>query len=361
MNQALNVSPSMTVHQFNETRFQFTPYIHIWSNSISNKESERFVNNKEIPKDGKKKMKGITLGSKPFIDPNEKLYRRLSNISANVRRYMLQQGERLGEKSFSIKVESAQKVADKLKELIAEFNLAKLEFVSAFPRLVKEHAEKIEQKGFTEWAELIRKKAPPTSDIELAISFTLDIMKIECVTQDYGIEPEADHSHIRHQDLPLRVAQGIATDVRVAARSLFKPGKTSASQDVPPVIVRARDKAAEFADVNPRLASLVDLLDDVLGRLPKEGHLVGADYLLLQGVVSMLSDPDQILGAQEITKKSFSTSEVIQSDEPDEAVPDLNDDSLWGQPDEPGSVFPEQVSLPAQPLQSEEANWASNW
>jgi hypothetical protein len=72
-------------------------------------------------------------------------------------------------------------------------------------------------------------------------------------------------------------------------------GKTDVSLKAMSPLRGLRQKLAGLSFVEPRVASVVDLLDAALDHVPDKGPIVGADLVMIQGLVCLLRDPVAVI------------------------------------------------------------------
>jgi len=149
-----------------------------------------------------------------------------------------------------------------------------------------------------EYAEALRAAAPTRKELEVRMQFRRGIVTLGMAGQtDQSIDPGIQ-SEI--ETLPFQVAREIADDVASNWNAILLTPEARVAQRFRSVVERVRSKAKSMSYIEPKLRTLVDVIDDVLKRLPPAGPLTGHHIVLAQGLRALLLDPSAILGDQAI-------------------------------------------------------------
>lgn len=107
-------------------------------------------------------------------------------------------------------------------------------------------------------------------------------------------------------------------------------GKTEVSHKALSPLRSLRSKLSGLTFLEPRVAPVVDLIEVALLSVPKRGKIIGPHLILLQGLVSMLRDPNLLLdhgqkiidGADPCTFLSYRSTDGAwpSASEPDEPI-----------------------------------------
>ena len=114
---------------------------------------------------------------------------------------------------------------------------------------------------------------------------------------------------MQHSDNAVVLESGLAEEVTNLGNTLFAEiskeaadiwkrvynGKTEVTHKALSPLRTLHSKLVGLAFVEPHVLPAADIIQAALDRMPtKKGNIGGADLLLLQGVVSMLRDPDTL-------------------------------------------------------------------
>lgn len=91
--------------------------------------------------------------------------------------------------------------------------------------------------------------------------------------------------------LPAGVLVEIAQDVT----ETWKPGRDKASSRIKNLLVRVIKKLNTLSFLGGNLGRIASMTERVLQGLPQEGNIEGDDFVVLSGLLSMLSNPEQMV------------------------------------------------------------------
>ena len=145
---------------------------------------------------------------------------------------------------------------------------------------------------FPEWEETIRANAPSRDRVadRMRLRFPHFRISAQSIQDSQDAISEVD-------SLPCTIAEEIASLVK-ESWSAFK-GETS-TQRFRSVLGTVKQKARGLSFLEPKLRTLVDLIDDVLGQLPHDGTITGRELALVKGLRDLLLNPAEVLGNQRI-------------------------------------------------------------
>lgn len=155
---------------------------------------------------------------------------------------------------------------------------------------------------FPAWAEMIRRAAPTREEVERKLTFRKSSFQV-CS----GSEQHTEDLKGELNTLPQQIAQEFSALVEHNWTGMHSD-KTS--QRFRAVLTDIRRKAKSLSYLHPKLRDLVDLIDQVMERIPAVGVITGADYALLWGLRQMLLDPSEILGEQRVLVAQFSAAKT---------------------------------------------------
>lgn len=90
-----------------------------------------------------------------------------------------------------------------------------------------------------------------------------------------------------------RVLCEIAQDVQ----DTWKPGAMQASQRIKNLLKRLSNKCRTLSFLGGDLGALSDFIDEAIRRLPTDGAITGPDFVVLSGILDILSSPDKMTNA----------------------------------------------------------------
>ena len=172
--------------------------------------------------------------------------------------------------------------------LALEFDLAKHEFVSNYLAWVEEWAI-----AHPSNADQIRRKAPTVEYIDRQVQMQVSCYKVASNTAAIEIAGVSDAIDSELAGMPAQIAHEIAADVRDSWRSR----NSSKADRVGSLIGRVLKKLQALSFVDSRFADVHKFVADTWATLPHQGTIEGKDFLVLNGVLSLLCSPTQILNA----------------------------------------------------------------
>jgi hypothetical protein len=180
---------------------------------------------------------------------------------------------------------------ERTKDLLAEIKTEYEEWVSPF---LEKLAPMIEETclKFPEWEEVIRANAPLRDKVadRMRLRFPHFRISAQSIQDSQDAIAEVDA-------LPCTIAEEIASLVKTSWTEIR--GETCA-QRFRSVLGTVKQKARGLSFLEPKLRTLVDLIDDVLGQLPRDGAITGRELALVKGLRDLLLNPAEILGNQTI-------------------------------------------------------------
>ncbi|MCX7173695.1 MAG: DUF3150 domain-containing protein [Proteobacteria bacterium] len=127
-------------------------------------------------------------------------------------------------------------------------------------------------------------------------------------------------------DFPRRILAEIAQDVRDA----WTPTATSATQKIRKVLARVKGKCATLAFLGGHIGYVAGIVENAIDALPATGKIEGQDFIMLSGLLAMLSDPKKVeetatmypdFDAEEIFGSKSTTGDLFEKGSEAEAVP----------------------------------------
>lgn len=188
---------------------------------------------------------------------------------------------------FLISDEDLAEARNEVEEMRREYESWVSPFLNEIDPLINAQCAK-----FPEWEEIIRNAAPTREEVEARLKFAMKTFKIQP-----GDEEDKRELSRTLTELPGQIANDFAQLVKEAWTSM--EGEQT-KQKFRTVIASIRRKAKSMSYLDPKLSSLVSLIDEVVAQLPETGSISGPEYALLRGLREMLLDPREILGMQRI-------------------------------------------------------------
>lgn len=189
----------------------------------------------------------------------------------------------------------------------------------------------------------IRAIAPSLSVLEKSLKFVTRVYKVNNqseVLANAGIDDGvvAQVGNMCHQ-----IAQEIAQDVA----ETWKPVNGIISQRIKGALNRWKQKAASLVFIDARLQAVVASIDETIAVLPASGKIEGRDFMALQGLISLLSNPDNIISGTMSVMLAPETQNI--ETQPAEALPAISPTvNVWDVED----VLPLTISVP-EPVNTE--------
>lgn len=181
---------------------------------------------------------------------------------------------------------------DHTKAALAEFDRIRKEwdaivdgFLQSYPTYVGEWAS-----AKPKWAESIQRSAPSVEKLRKTFRFGYQAFQI-----NPSGEPNA--GSLVQEDLEsmgFQVAKEVAQDLRDS----FDGSQGQVTQRCRRVLERCKAKFQAFAFLDPMLGAAAGRIQEALNALPQTGPIKGNDFLVLAGLVGLLSQPHKVMAGQ---------------------------------------------------------------
>jgi len=188
---------------------------------------------------------------------------------------------------FLVAKEDEAEARSFIEEAAAEYEAWATPFLDKIDPLIEAQCEK-----FPAWAEMIRRSAPTREEVARKLTFRKRSFQVRS-----GSEKDSEELTEELESLPKQIAREFSALVET---NWAEMNSDKASQRFRRTLNDIRRKAKSLSYLHPKLRDLVDLIDQVLERIPAVGVITGADYALLKGLRQMLLDPSEILGEQRV-------------------------------------------------------------
>ncbi len=268
-----------------------------------------------------------SLGSKRIADPETlKIFNALKSRAFS---FLDRHGVRFMN-GWAIPEDKAGLIIDELCRIREEFTQAKDAFLSKYEQTldawIARHAK---------WESMIRKSVASSDYVRSRLDFKWQLYKVQPL-----MVHESD-SAVREAGLAEEVTgianelfQEVARDANVMWQRVYL-GKTSVTHKALSPLRTLRDKLQGLSFVEPHVLPVAEIIDAVLGRIPKRGNITGTDLLMLQGLVCLLRDGNSLLTQAEVVLDGCGTGDVL-----DTLLSGSTGDAL------PNDISPESGDLP---------------
>ncbi len=258
--------------------------VNIWSAQTKLK-PEDFVHS-ELPPD-----KLVSLGHKRMCDPKE--IRIFSTLKARAFNVLDKSGIRfLG--GWAIPEANAVDITKGLQEIAHEFNLAKEQFIKRYDEAVQCWI-----KSNPGWEKIIANSVVSVDYVARKIAFNWQIYKVNNPT---GKKKNVLETGLQHEVGKLGCT--LFGEISKAANETWQRsylGKTKITRKALSPLKTIQQKLADLSFIEPRVSPVASLIQTAFDKVPTRGTIHGTTLLMLQGLLSLLSNTDALTKyAQEI-------------------------------------------------------------
>lgn len=247
----------------------------------------------------------VIKGSKWVIDKAK--LRNFGRIRAEVARVGLQYGTRFMD-GYAVPKAHMKETLSHFDRLQAEWDDMVEEFLLQYPSYVDEWANEKPK-----WAVSIRRSAPSVEHLRRTFTFGYQAFKINPTT-----EPGSGSLIFSSLDsMGMQVSKEVAQDLKTN----FGGSQSQYTQRVRTTLERCKAKFDAFAFLDPMLAAAATRIQGALDTMPKEGAIKGNDFLVLAGLVSLLSQPEKVMSGQ-LTMVIPSSADASESLFPEDEAAD---------------------------------------
>ncbi len=226
-----------------------------------------------------------SLGSKKVCNPED--LRIFATLKSRATALLDRHGVRfLG--GWAIPESSTQTVIDALEAIVADFTTAKQAFLDRYDEAIRQWVS-----NNPGWESLIAGSLVSVDTVRARLGFAWQMFKIALPKK--GGKTDAARPLV---DAVKGLGQTLFDEVaRVADDAWHKTfaGKVEVSCKAISPLRGLRQKLAGLSFVEPRVASVVDLLDAALDQVPDKGPIAGANLVMVQGLVCLLRDPAAVV------------------------------------------------------------------
>ena len=227
-----------------------------------------------------------SLGSKKIADPES--LRIFSTLKSRAFNFLNRHGVRfMG--GWAIPEAKADVIVHELMNIRDLFLEEKERFLSGYDESIQAWVEKHDA-----WGDIIRNSTVSSDYVRSRIDFRWQMYKVAPIMQ--------------HVDNTVVLEAGLAEEVSNLGNTLFAEiakeagdiwrrvftGRTEVTHKALSPLRTLHSKLVGLAFVEPHVMPAADIVKAALNIMPQKGCISGTDLLLLQGVVSMLRDPDTL-------------------------------------------------------------------
>ena len=213
---------------------------------------------------------------------------------------------------FAVPDSQVEPLLQVLSLIASKFEQARTDFLSKYPAAVEDWAN-----AHPSQASEIRAKAQTQSYVEKALRFGIGVFKVQPQAIPVSLSvPDA----IGHEvgGIVGQLAHEVAQDVR----DTWSPKVDGVTQKIRGLLNRVAEKCHSLAFLDGKVGRIAQFVDEIAAALPANGRIVGRDFLMLSGLMEILSDPGRLLAESKL--------EIILAEEPsaetDEVVLEVEGD-----------------------------------
>ena len=227
-----------------------------------------------------------SLGSKKICDPKE--LRVFGMLKSRAVSLLNKHGIKfLG--GYAIPAGRLPDVTHQLEIIAKDFFKAKNDFITRYDDTVTQWI-----KGNPGWESIIASSTVSADYVAKRIGFNWQTFKV--------VNPVAASADTKLSagltDEVAKLGGTLFDEVARSAQEAWKKsylGKTEITRKALNPLKHIQEKLADLSFIEPRVVPVTALIDTALSKLPKRGALVGAQLLMLKGLVSLLSDTSALL------------------------------------------------------------------
>lgn len=131
-------------------------------------------------------------------------------------------------------------------------------------------------------------KFPSAHAAEKGIGIAISMLRVN--PEPVKIPGVIDSTTEQVRSLPMKILWEIANDIQDS----WKPGGLKAKETIKALLKRIVSKCQSLAFVGGNLAEVASFVQTAINRLPPSGDIVGNDFLMLSGLLSLLSNPETV-------------------------------------------------------------------
>lgn len=266
-----------------------------------------------------------SLGSKKLCDP-EKL-RPFGKLKARAEELLDNRGVRFL-KGWAVPESIAEDTAEQLDAIMEEFDVEKEVFLTNYNGIIRDWINQ-----HPAWSTVIANSSVSESHVRARLGFKWQAFEVAMPQR------ENDSSSVLNRGLHEEVTglgNTLYAEIARAADEAWKrcyQGKSKISHKALSPLRTIHNKLVALSFVEPHIAPVADLIKTAMDNVPKKGWISGAPLIALQGMVSMLRDPDALIEHARLVMADTDPMSVLESiaggvatDDADDSPADVAED-----------------------------------
>ena len=242
-----------------------------------------------------------SLGSKRICNPDD--LKRFTTLKARAVTLLEQHGVRfIG--GWAIPESSMEAITNELISIRDEFNDAKEEFLQIYDQSVQNWISK-----HPDWAEIIANSVASKDYVRSRLDFRWQMFRVA--------SPETDTQVDNFVEDIGNLGATLFDEVARTAKDIWHrcyAGKTEITRKALSPLKALHRKLVGLSFVEPHVAPTADLIHTAFENIPKRGPINGGVLLMLQGLVSLLSNPAILAEhGQKILEGSQNPQDILQA------------------------------------------------
>ena len=246
-----------------------------------------------------------SLGSKKLCDP-EKL-RPFGKLKARAEELLDNRGVRFL-KGWAIPESIAEDTADQLEAIMEEFDVEKEIFLTNYNAIIRDWINQ-----HPSWSGVIANSSVSESHVRARLGFKWQAFEVSLPKADNG-DPSLLNKGLQEEVTGL--GNTLYAEIAKAADEAWKrcyQGKTKVGHKALSPLRTIHNKLVTLSFVEPHVAPVADLIRTAMENAPKRGWITGAPLITLQGMVSMLRDPDALIEHARLVMSNTDPMSVLES------------------------------------------------
>lgn len=248
---------------------------HIWS--ARRKLMPEDLGNTRLPPD-----ELASLGSKKICNPEEiNIFRMLK---ARAESLLRQNGIRFLN-GWAVPEEKLAAIDESLTGIRDDFNTAKEDFLQRYEQAVREWID-----SHPAWREIIANSIVSEEYVRSRLSFRWQVFRVAPPLSDASQDSLADEV----KNLGNALYDEIARSAAETWKNCYE-GRTEVTRKALSPLNAMYDKLMGLTFVEPRVSPIASIIRTALDSIPKRGPITGGTLLMLQGLVSLLRSPQEVV------------------------------------------------------------------
>lgn len=250
--------------------------VHIWSASKKLKPVD--LGNANLPPEGL-----ASLGSKRVCNPEELVI--FKALKARATGLLERTGIRfLG--GWTVPEEKLEEIDSGLAAIRDDFNVAKDAFLTRYEEAVQDWIDK-----HPGWQEIIANSVVSEDYVRSRIGFRWQMYRVGTPQANSELQDDLENDV---RNLGNTLYEEIAKSASETWKNCYE-GKTEVTRKALSPLKTMHDKLIGLSFIEPRVTSIANLISTALSSIPARGPITGATLLMLQGLVSLLRTPQEIV------------------------------------------------------------------